>query len=139
MLSSTLRDRFASMDARIMVEPVREMWESPRAARLFISRDHRGEYFHLMVDPRRFVAVEAPEFGASQTRMLLEVRQRKFGSMALAPTQRYLVGRDQETLFAIELPDRSARRPRSRPYQVAALDPATRAHQRHRKMTDAVK
>jgi len=100
-----LKDYFAQMHTRVMVEPAREMWKAPRAAQLEIRNDHRGPYFHLMVDPLRLISLDAKDSEFARGQIELVVRQRAFGSLAEAPRQRFLCSRHGRGLCVVEVVD----------------------------------
>ena len=100
-----LKDCFARIGARVMVEPARELWNAPQAAAMEVRSDHRGAYFHLMVDPLRLISIEAHDSQFARNQIELVVRQRVFGSMAEAPRQRYLCSRVGRTLCLVEIVD----------------------------------
>ena len=98
-----LKDHFAGMGARVMVEPARELWRAPKAAQLNVRSDHRGKYFHLMVDPLRLMSLDVQEFRPDSNELELVVRQRVFGRMAEAPRQKFLCSRHGSALCVAEL------------------------------------
>ena len=98
-----LKDHFARMGARVMVEPARELWRAPQAAQLSVRSDHRGKFFHLMVDPLRLMSLDVPEFRSADDELELVVRQRAFGRMVEAPRQRFLCSRHGSALCVAEL------------------------------------
>jgi hypothetical protein len=100
-----LKDQFARIGARVMVESARELWQARCAAQLDIRKDHRGEYFHLMIDALRVISIEARDSQFSRGQIELIVRQRNFGSMSEAPRQRFLCNRVGRALCAIEIAD----------------------------------
>jgi len=100
-----LKNQFARMRARVMVEPARELWNAPKAARLDVRHDHRGPYFHLMVDPLRLKSLEVRKFRPGECDLHLVVRQRAFGRLDEAPRQNFLCSRHGKALCALELAD----------------------------------
>jgi len=91
------------MGARVMVEPARELWRAPKAAQLSVRCDHRGKYFHLMVDPLRLMSLDVQAFRPESSELELVVRQREFGRMAEAPRQRFLCSRHGSALWVADL------------------------------------
>lgn len=100
-----LKDYFARIGARVMVEPARELWNAPQAAAMDVRSDHRGQYFHLMVDPLRLISIVARDSQFARDQIELIVRQRAFGSMNEAPRQRYLCSRVGRALCLVEIVD----------------------------------
>ncbi len=92
LFSQLIKDSFAKIGARVMVEPAREMWRELNAARLEVRIDQRGERFHLMADPLRVMSVSAIDVQSDLRHLLLEVRQRAFGRVSEAPRQVFLCG-----------------------------------------------
>jgi hypothetical protein len=95
----TLRDQFAQIGARVMVEPVREMFRAESAVRLEVGSDHRGLLFHLMIDPLRVFALEAVDVRPMDGYLVLLVRQREFGKMNEAPKRLFVCGGQGSSLF----------------------------------------
>lgn len=100
-----LKDVFARLGARVMVEPARELWQAPHAARLDVRQDHRGWYFHLMVDPLRVLSIEAGKSSFARDQVEVIVRQRAFGNMCEAPRQRFLCNKFARSLGVVEVFD----------------------------------
>ena len=100
-----LKDNFARIGARVMVEPARELWNARHAARLDVRRDHRGEYFHLMICPLRVSSIDVRDSRFARKQIELIVRQRAFGSLHEAPRQRFLCSRQGRALCAVEIAD----------------------------------
>lgn len=98
-----LQSQFARIRARVMVEPARELWKSPHAAQLDVRSDHRGPYFHLMVDPLRLMSIDVKDSRFARHQLELVVRQRAFGSMQEAPCQRFLCSRHGRALCVVEV------------------------------------
>jgi hypothetical protein len=108
-----------------MVEPARELFRASSAVRLDVRSDHRGEYFHLMVDPLRVVAISLVDVRPVERYLMLSVRQRVFGEMREAPRRIFVCGRQGRSLFVRDIsihPVPGMLRPRSaRP--ALALEP----------------
>jgi hypothetical protein len=100
-----LKDIFASIGARVMVEPARELWQEPGAARMEVCQDHRGGYFHLMIDPLRVITIEAGKSSYSSDQIEVIVRQRAFGRMSEASRQRFLCSRFARSIGVVEVVD----------------------------------
>jgi hypothetical protein len=122
MYSFQLRHAFAQLGARFMYEPVRELWQSGRAAKLVLSNDHRGEYFHLMVDPLRVIALDLAKFNSLDAQLVLQVRQRSFGSLSEAPDQLFVCAKSPGGWSVQELDSisrgESSKVKAARPYRV---------------------
>ena len=119
----TLRDQFARMGARVMVEPARELFRAADAVRLDVRSDHRGEYFHFLVDPLRVVALEVIEVRPRDGYLMLSTRQRLFGQMREAPRRIMVCGMMNQSLFVRDVsnhPVRSSGRPKAAPAKKAA-------------------
>jgi hypothetical protein len=98
-----LKDNFALIKARLMVEPARELWQAPKAARLEVRKDHRGEYFHLMIDALRVLSMEVLKVDSADGMIVLAVRQRAFGRMNEAPRQLFVADGNHGSLRAHEI------------------------------------
>jgi hypothetical protein len=95
-----LKDYFARIGARVMVEPARELWNAPQAAAMEVRSDHRGAYYHL-----RLISIDASDSQFARDQIELVVRQRAFGSMSEAPRQRFLCSRVGRALCLVEIVD----------------------------------
>ena len=129
LFTQHIKNSFAQIGARVMVEPAREMWRELQAVRLEVRVDQRGSRFHLMGDPLRVLSVEAIDVQPDLRHLLLKVRQRAFGRINEAPAQVFLCGHNGLSWY-IEAVSNSVRSVRDARREVLAeqlLDSARQA------------